>query len=284
MEVRNVDLYEAFGMERRGAAGGRLTCMTWRPLEEAGVGRESPAVLILPGGGYCMTSEREAEAVALQFSALGYQTFVLAYSCAPSVFPTALRECAMAMTYIRRSAKGFGVIPNMVAAVGFSAGGHLCGTLGTLYDSPEVADIAPAEWIRPDALGLSYPVAVSWGSTHEGSFQALCGENRDLRSRLSLEKLVRPDMPPVFLWHTRDDGAVPVRNSLILAQAMEEKGVSFALHIYRSGPHGVSLANELVYPANHPPVCSRDVSGWQRAMADFWAECGFACRDRGGPL
>ena len=185
----------------------------------------------------------------------------------------------MAMRYIRENAEAFGVDPHMVVATGFSAGGHLCGTLGTMFDCPEVADIAPPEILRPDALGLCYPVAVSWGRTHEGSFQCLCGEDEALRQRLSLDALVRRDMPPVFLWHTRDDGAVPVRNSLILAERLEEQGIEFAMHIYRQGCHGLSTADGQVYPVDKVPEHSWDVPGWIEAEIRFFEEIGIKCRD-----
>ena len=129
----------------------------------------------------------------------------------------------MAMRYIRRNAEFFEI--DRIAALGFSAGGHLCGTLGTMYDCPEVADLGDASLLRPDALGLCYPVLIGWGPTHEGTFENISGGSPALRARLSLDKQVRPDMPPVFLWHTRDDNAVPCRNSLIMACALEEKGV-----------------------------------------------------------
>lgn len=88
--------------------------------------RTRPAILILPGGGYGHTSEREAEPVAMRFVAAGYAAFVLHYSCAPSRFPTALREAAMAMGYIRQNARRFAVHPHKVAALGFSPQGAIC--------------------------------------------------------------------------------------------------------------------------------------------------------------
>ena len=184
----------------------------------------------------------------------------------------------MAMGYIRENADEFDMDPHMGAAVGFSAGGHLCGTLGTMYDCPELAglDLDP----RPDALCLCYPVAVSWGHTHEESFENISRGNPNLRHRLSLDRLVRPDMPPVFLWHTRDDGSVPCRNSLILAQALEERGVEFTLHIYNHGRHGLSTADEAVYPADAVPEVSRDVPGWPEAAMEFFREQGFRITDR----
>ena len=279
MELKTVDLYAYWNIAKPDGADGSLGCYLQPDMAAFSPGRKWPAVLIVPGGGYEHVSEREAEPVALRYLSRGYQAFVLHYSVAPLRFPTALREAAMAMAYIRSNANRLRVDPGMVAAVGFSAGGHLCGLLGTLFDCPEVADIAPAEVLRPDALGLCYPVAVSWGPTHEGSFQNLCGEDGDLRARLSLDALARPDMPPVHLWHTRDDASVPCRNSLILAQKLEEAGVDFSLHLYRSGCHGLSTADAQVYRANAVPKCSRDVPGWVESQLDFLEETGFRITD-----
>ncbi len=273
MRLETVNVYEYAHLAPAPHAVGRLR--GFLPDTPEGLRpRRRPAVLILPGGGYNHTSQREAEPVALRFLARGWAAFVLDYTCAPAAFPTALREAAAALRYIRENAQRLEVNPQGVAAVGFSAGGHLCGTLGTMWDGPEVANIAPAELVRPDALGLCYPVAVSWGATHEETFRNITGGDAALRERLSLDKLVRGDMPPVFLWHTRDDGSVPCRNSLILAQALDEAGVDFALRLYRHGRHGLSTADEQVYPIGEVPPVSPDVKRWVDEMLDFFAQSG----------
>ena len=279
MELKTVDLYQSLDLEAPAGASACLRCYIQRTSDRIAPGRLRPAVLILPGGGYNHVSEREAEPVALRFAARGWSAFVLTYSVAPHTFPTALRQAAMAMRWIRENGADMEVDTAKVAAMGFSAGGHLCGTLGTLFDSPEVADIGPGTLLRPDALGLCYPVAVSWGNTHEGSFQCLCGGDERLRARLSLDALVRPDMPPVFLWHTRNDATVPVRNSLILAQKLEEAGIDFAMHIYRSGEHGLSTADSQAYPVNKVPDVSWDVPGWMEAEIRFFEEIGLKLTD-----
>ena len=273
MKAKFVDLYEYFGKTRPEMGTGTLTCYLQNtPDKLASMLR--PAVLVLPGGGYSHVSQREGEPVALRFLARGYNAFVLDYSISPLRFPTALQEAAMAMAYIRRNAETLEIDPAMVAAIGFSAGGHLCGTLGMLYDAPEVAGIGTARELRPDALGLCYPVAVSWGPTHEGSFKNLCGEDTALRHRLSLDKLVRPDMPPVYLWHTRDDGTVPCRNTLVLANALAEAGVDMALRVYRHGYHGLSTADEQTNPAGELPELSPDIPHWPEEMMGFFREIG----------
>ncbi len=281
MNERIVDLYQHFGLSRPEGAAATLTILRQGDMQEMGLHRVRPAILIIPGGGYEHVSQREGEPIALRFLVREYVTCVLKYSVKPHVFPTALREAAMAMRYIRENAQELGVNPRMVGAMGFSAGGHLCGCLGTMYDAPEVADIGAGQLLRPDALGLCYPVLVSWGRTHEGSFRSLSGsEDPKVWERFSLEKRVRPDMPPVFLWHTREDDCVPCRNSLIFADALEEAKIPFVLHIYHRGWHGLATADESVYPAGQKLDISRDIPDWIEAQMEFFREVGFRMTDR----
>ena len=279
MELIQRNLYEHYGIAAPEKAGGNLTGWIHHTSWEIGKDRKRPAVLIIPGGGYCFVSDREAEPVAFRFLAKGYVPFVLRYSCTGHAFPVHLREAAMAMRFIRENAARWNIDTNMVAAVGFSAGGHLCGTLGTMYDCPEVADIAPPEVVRPSALALCYPVTLGWGPTHEDTMENVSGGDKTLRQRLSLDTQIRSDMPPTFLWHSRDDDVVPCRNSILLAQVMDEKGVDFSFHLYRHGWHGLSLADNTVYGTDVVPGCSADVPDWLDSCTQFWAETGFRFTD-----
>lgn len=278
LQTKAINLYEHFGVPCPEFGRGELTCLYLETSGEMKTLRRRPAVLVIPGGGYSGVSDREAEPIALRFMQRGYAAFVLRYAVKPAVFPTALREAAMAMRYIRENAELFEV--NKVAAIGFSAGGHLCGTLGTAYDCLEVQDIASGEVIRPDALGLCYPVAVAWGKTHAGSFRNISGGNEELAMRLSIDRLVRPDMPPVYIWHTRDDQGVPVRNSLILSEALAEAGVDFAMQICHSGKHGLATADENTYLSYKLPEISADILGWEDRMITFFKECGITIQDK----
>lgn len=279
MLSEEVNLYEHFQLPQENGMSGKLTCWYVATPTSVSRKRQRPAVLILPGGGYDHISARESGPIALQFMARGYASFTLDYSVFPNGFPIPLREAAMAIRYIRENAAYYEINPNMVVVVGFSAGGHLCGMLGTMYDCPELADLGNADQFRPDALGLCYPVAISCGRTHDGSFENLTKGSEILKRRLSLDKLVRSDMPPVFLWHTQDDPIVPCRNSLMLSVALEEAGVPFALHIYRHGPHGLATANELAYASWEMPEMSADISGWLTAEFCFLEEIGFRIID-----
>lgn len=282
MEIRCVDLYEHYGIAAPENHEGQLCAFLHPTAVEISNKRRRPAVLILPGGGYGYTSNREADPVAYRFLCMGYVPFVLRYTCGGHAFPVQLREAALAMRYIREHAEQWEIDPHMVAAMGFSAGGHLCGTLGTMFDCPEVADIAPAEVIRPDALALCYPVTLGWGRTHEDTMNRISGGDEALRMRLSLDRQVRPDMPPTFLWHTRDDNSVPCRNSILLAEKMDEAGVDMEFHLYHHGWHGLSLASNQVYPTQRDGHYSANVPGWPEECHRFWTECGFYITDQEG--
>ena len=278
MHTETINLYEHYHTAAPGD-GGQLVVYALEPIPKVDPKRRFPAVLILPGGAYSWVSPREAEPVAMRFLSRGFTCAILNYSCAPTRFPVALREAAMAMGFLREQADRLHIDPEKVAALGFSAGGHLCGTLGTLYDAPEVADVAQAAMIRPDALVLCYPVSAAHGRTHEDSFTNLCGQDQALKDRLSLDRLVRRDMMPVFLWHTRTDDSVPVDGTMRLALALAEQDVPFALHVFAEGRHGLATADDLVYRRDNLPPVSDGVRDWPELAVRFLWEQGFHIQD-----
>jgi len=210
-----------------------------------------PLVLICPGGGYASTSDREGESIALQFLAMGYHAAVLRYSCAPARFPAALLELAYSMALIRGNAREWHVDEEKIVVQGCSAGGHLAASLGMFWNEDFIADTLSAvspehDVFRPDGMILCYPVITSGEYAHTGSFECLLGNRgRELSERLSLEKQVNKDTPKAFIWHTFEDQAVPVENSLLLVNALRREGISTEFHMYPKGGHGLSLANKL---------------------------------------
>ncbi|HIZ20082.1 MAG TPA: alpha/beta hydrolase [Firmicutes bacterium] len=207
-----------------------------------------PAVVICPGGGYQMLSDREGEGVALRFLQEGFQCFVLHYSVAgQAVFPGPQLELASAVALVRRRASEWTIDPDKIVVCGFSAGGHLAGSLGMFWNRELLTGplgLSPAD-IRPNGMILGYPVITSGEFAHRGSFQSLLGERYEECLELaSLEKQVTADTPPAFLWHTWDDDAVPVENSLLLAAALRRRQIPLEMHILASGPHGLALATE----------------------------------------
>ena len=96
-----------------------------------------PAMLVIPGGGYSVVcTEREGEPIALAYLALGYNSFVLHYSVGKDARDgKPLAQASEAVAYIRKNSGSIAIDPAMVFAVGFSAGGHLCGSLATMWHS-----------------------------------------------------------------------------------------------------------------------------------------------------
>lgn len=206
-------------------------------------------VLICPGGGYEMTSDREAEVIALRLLGMGHHAAVLRYSTEPARYPTALLEVGKSMEIIRSNAEKWHVEPDKVFVMGFSAGGHLAASLGVLWHRSFLAEElnVSAKLIRPNGMILCYPVITSkeeyW---HEGSFQALLGEKLgELREEVSLETQVSEQTPKCFLWHTYEDESVPVENSMLFAQALVKHRIPVEFHLYEKGVHGLGLATEI---------------------------------------
>ncbi|MDO5424264.1 MAG: alpha/beta hydrolase [Eubacteriales bacterium] len=228
------------------------------PLKE-----KRPAVIICPGGGYHAKSDREAEPVALQYLAQNINAFVLQYSASPDPFPTAALELAEAVALVRAHAEEWFIDPEKIVILGFSAGGHLAGSLGTLWNRPVFHEAFgdSQDW-KPNGMILCYPVITMGEFTHEGSRTNLLGENssEEAREALSLEKQVSADTVPAFLWHTQEDDTVPVENSLFYAAALRKHGIPFELHIYERGGHGLSLCREMTSNLEEQNV--PDNTGW----------------------
>ena len=207
-----------------------------------------PAMLVLPGGGYEFCYDGEAEPIALSYMNAGYNAYVLRYACKKDAkFPRPLLEASYAMKWIRDRAAVDNTDPDRVFVVGFSAGGHLAGALATCWQREEIytaAGVAYGE-NKPNGVDLSYPVGSGGVYRHAGTFHRVFGKLDPSEAECALysnEKNVTADCPPVFLWHTASDASVPVENSLLMASALAEKKIPFALHIFPHGGHGLCLA------------------------------------------
>lgn len=233
-----------------------------------------PMIILCPGGGYEKTSDREAEPIAMRLLAMGYHVGILRYSVAPARFPTALLELAEVMKLVHENHEKWHVDWNRIFVQGSSAGGHLAASLGVFWKEPflcEKAGTVP-EILKPAGLILNYPVVTAKKKyAHEDSFRNLLGSDyKEMRKRVSIEKLVTPDMPPCFIWHTFTDVAVPVENSLLLAKKLKKAGVSTELHVYPEGEHGLSLADSTTAKEDGSKVC-KCVQSWIDLL-EIWLE------------
>lgn len=226
----------------------------------------SAAIVVCPGGGYGGLAPHEGHDYALWLNKHGIAAFVLKYRLGSKGYrhPMMVNDAARCVRLVRASSEKWKVDPKRVGIMGSSAGGHLASTLLTHFDAgnPSAEDPIEKESSRPDLGILCYPVISMGPWSHGGSRRNLLGEkpNPKLIWDLSNELQVTPDTPPTFLWHTAEDKAVPVENSLMFAAALQKAGVPMDLHVYQNGRHGIGLAND------HP---------WTKDLLFFLQERGF---------
>jgi acetyl esterase/lipase len=224
------------------------------------------SIVVCPGGGYGHLAEHEGDHVARFFCSLGIAGAVLQYRLGPRYrHPNMLLDVTRAMRTTRARAAEWGLDPTRVGIKGSSAGGHLAATACTHFDAgdPQAQDPIERAGSRPDLAVLLYPVITMMTFTHGGSRANLLGDSADPKvvEDLSNERRVTKFTPPMFIFHTVDDPAVPVENAMDYASALRKAGVSFEMHLYEKGRHGVGLAPDNPVLNTWPALCA----GWLRA-------------------
>ena len=209
------------------------------------------SILIIPGGAYAgVCIDREGECVALSYLAQGINSFVLNYSVGEdAVYPRQLLDAARALKYIKDNAEKYNINPNRVFGIGFSAGGHLCGTLATKYKLAEQLLGEKEGYLKLRGAILSYPVVTCFGKTHIGSFSNLLKKpfdtyNEEEKRTHSIECNIDENTPDMFIWHTSEDESVPIDGSLKICQRFYDIGRFCEMHIYPYGKHGSALCRE----------------------------------------
>jgi len=222
------------------------TLTVYMPAEGKATGA---AMVICPGGGYGGLAQHEGKDYGEWLAENGVTGFVLKYRLGSAGYrhPVMLQDVSRAMRLVRSRAGEFKIDPKRIGVMGSSAGGHLASTLLTHFDEGNSGSSDPIEKesSRPDLGILCYPVITMGEKTHQGSKKNLLGDNpsEELVKLLSNELQVTPKTPPTFLFHTAEDQAVPVENSLMFATALAQNHVPFDLHVYEKGRHGIGLAN-----------------------------------------
>ena len=191
-------------------------------------------IIVLPGGGYTNLSDDEAEPIAAWLTGLGLSSSVFRYPV-QTRHPGPLDAVRAEVRRVRADGH------DRVGLLGFSAGGHAAGH-AALAPASAAPDAAEAE--RVDLVILCYPVVSMELPTHADSRRQLIGldASPELRASTSLNRLVTPDAPPFFVWHTAADESVPVQHSYLLATALADHGIPHALHVFSRGRHGLNLA------------------------------------------
>lgn len=204
-----------------------------------------PAILVLPGGGYHICSDREAEPVALAYMAHGFNAFVLNYSVGrDKSFEQALCDAEAALRYIRANAPKLHIDPKKVAVAGFSAGGHLAACMGTFSTE------------KADAMILGYPVILE-------EFGSVIGKKLP-----SVEQFVTKDTAPAFIFATQGDTAVPIEHTTSFVNALAKAKIPFESHVFLTGDHALSLATTATADMQSQKI-NRDVSAWLSMSVRF---------------
>ena len=202
--------------------------------------RPRDAVIVLPGGAYAFLAEREAEPAAKTFLAAGCNAFVLYYSIGEHAkYPRPLVDVSLAICHIRENAEKYNVDPDRIFVCGFSAGGHLAGAIGTLWDREyaKAASDMPFGMNKPRGVILSYPV-ISMGEY------------------------------AAFIWQTQNDDCVSIQNSMLYAQALIAHNIPVELHIYPKGPHGMSVVTAET-SQNDPAKGDPHIGGWVKSALEW---------------
>ena len=235
------------------------TLTVYSPPEDK---RNGSAVIVCPGGGYTILAPHEGAPVAEWLNTMGVTGFVLKYRLGPRYHhPVMLEDAARASRTVRENAKEWGLDPDRIGILGFSAGGHLASTAATHFDDgdPNTADPIERVSSRPNLVILIYPVITMSGPfAHAGSRHNLIGDDppQALIELLSNEKQVTARTPPAFLVHGADDDGVACENSLLFALAMRKAGVPVELHLYEHGPHGFGLGGDDPILSDWPTLCA----------------------------
>ena len=233
------------------------------------------AIVIMPGGGYCMRAPHEGEGYAKFFNEHGITAFVCDYRVSPHRFPLPLLDSRRAIRTVRYYADKYGIDKNKIAIMGSSAGGHLSAMTSTYFEAIEfegMDDIDKEDFI-PNAQILCYPVIKTLSEAdgaHIGSMMNLLKEKAiQIGEKLDPIKAASEKTPPCFMWHTFEDAVVHVSNSLDYAKALKTKNIPVEMHIFPDGAHGLGLAD------TSDEKLFKHVSQWNELLLNWLGYIGF---------
>lgn len=254
-------------------------------------GRKRPLVVVLPGGGYVFTSDREAEPIALKFNSIGYHSVVVWYTTAPDLVNTvehAMIEIAQAIKQIREQAQSWLVDPDQIILCGFSAGGSLALQMATRWHQPWLSQAAQT---TPDQLRINLAIPCYTGYADralpleekgfgQGHFELAITANERIfgvyqptQAQIDQQNILNyidEHTPPMFLWSTFEDQLVDVMMTLKIGEVLHQHNRPFAMHIFQKGEHGLALADRTT--ARKPSHLNPHVYHWFELCAAWLSD------------
>lgn len=231
-----------------------------------------PCIIVCPGGGYHGRAAHEGDPISERLAQMGVASCVLHYRVSPWRHPSALADGVRAIRILRHRAAEFGLDPERIGILGFSAGGHAAAHVATRHQDigALVGDDIDRASGRPDLLVCCYAVLSCISDAHDGSWRNLLGPNATWNERraASIEERINAQTPPTFFWSSDDDQAVPVINTYNVAQRLARHGVPHEVHVYERGQHGLGLGN---VPGREDP----HIAQWATALERWLARRGW---------
>ena len=245
MKIKTINVSEEYGLE----GNAELSIITHDKYFDDDRVIFRPAIIVVPGGGYAMVSNREGEPVASYFLNKGYNAVILNYSVTPINYPSQLLQLSATVDYIRKNAEALQIDKDKIFMVGFSAGGHLVANFATDYFNVN-KKFDKGYDLGVKAVCLSYPV-ISYKLGHTGSHENLLSEYRGeekerLIKSLNLDENVTEKTLPSFVWSTFEDTCVPCQNAISYVEALVKHNVKCEFHLYPQGWHGLSTCDKTV--------------------------------------
>ena len=245
------------------------------PIADYDTEVKHPLAVIIPGGAFKFQSDREAQPIAMNFAAAGIHSVVLHYQVlaeGQSIFPRALQELGTTLNWIKTQAVEHSIDLEKILLIGFSAGGNIVANFNSLMTDPVTASKIYPEGVtvQPCANILGYPVidmTIGWPKTIDDAEQ-MSPDHKFWKPQETLTKSGKP----TFIWQSVTDQVVPVKNSLIYANKLEELGIPFELHLFSSGPHGMSLATYQVQTPGGDKYLNHHASKWWGLLLNWLEE------------
>jgi len=242
--------------------------------KEVDLNRKRKTILLFPGGGYSFTSDRESEPIALRFASYDINVFSLRYVCYPFKFPNPLTDALSALDYIIKNADIYNVDTNNIIVMGFSAGGNLAGNLCVHCNDKKIQNyIGVNTKYKIKGCILGYPVVDVENpiNTHLPTSKNISQNNDEYKHYFSFNKYIDKNFPKTFIWTTKDDACVPIINSTMVKDKLDDLSIPCELHFFPHGPHGMSLGETFLYPQEFLDLVKgiEDVKEWVNLALNF---------------